>query len=320
MTHSTRFRLFACIAFFAVALLAPPAAAAVRINEVMAANTHTLQDEDGSWSDWIELHNSGPVSADLGGMFLTDDRLLKTKWAFPAGVSIDPDGYLVVFVSSKNRRIPGSNLHTNFRLASEGEYLALVAADGVTVSNALAPSYPNQFADVSYGFGLGPAVGSVPLVPAHASARYLVPAGPVDVAWRGGTAFDDSAWRTGAFEFGYDTQPATTAAYAITAGTAGNQNFGGSLGMDFFANQPIAVTELGCFDADGNGFSGSSTTIRVQIFARNDGGTPGNPDDDTSGAALLAVPVSFTAASPGTLSGGHRFKTLAAPLNLPPGG
>ena len=312
-----RFALMARLA--AVFLLPLPGTAGVRINEIMAANTHTLQDEDGARSDWIELYNSGSAATDLGGMFLTDDRLLKTKWAFPAGATIAPNDYLVVFASSKNRRIPGSNLHTNFSLATEGEYLALVAADGATVLDCLSPAYPPQVPDVSYGPGIGPAVGTASLVPAHAAAKYLVPAAPVNDAWRGGSSFDDSAWSTGGFEFGYDTQAATYSAYAIASGTAGNQNYGGSLGMDFIVNQPIVITELGCFDADGNGITGTSTNIRVQIFARNDGGTPNDPSDDTGGSALLTTPVSFTAASPGTLIGGHRFKNLTSQLELAPG-
>jgi hypothetical protein len=312
-------RRFAFMVWLAAGLLPLPAAAGVRLNEIMASNTRTLQDEDGAWSDWIELYNSGPAATDLGGMFLTDDRLLKTKWAFPVGATIGPNDYLVVFASSKNRRVPGGILHTNFGLASEGEYLALVAADGVTVVSSFAPAYPAQIADVSYGPGIGPAVGSVSLVPPHATAKYHVPAAPVNDAWRGGAAFDDSAWSTGAFEFGYDTLPTTYSAYTIASGMAGNQNFGGSLGMDFIVNQPIAITDLGCFDANGNGISGSSTNIRVQIFTRNDGGTPNDPSDDTGGPALLTAPLSFTAASPGTLIGGHRFKNLTSPLELPPG-
>ena len=42
-------------------------------------------------------------------------------------------------------------LHTSFRLRSDGEYLALVAPDGVTVLSEFSPGYPRQFEDVSYG-------------------------------------------------------------------------------------------------------------------------------------------------------------------------
>ncbi|MDB6134920.1 MAG: hypothetical protein JWM59_3163 [Verrucomicrobiales bacterium] len=121
------------------------------LNEVMASNTGTLRDSDGDWSDWIELRNAASTPADLSGMHLTDDRAVKTKWAFPAGTAIPANGYLVVFASSKNRAGAGAPPHTNFSLGTNGEYLALTAADGVTVLSAFSPAFPAQSADISWG-------------------------------------------------------------------------------------------------------------------------------------------------------------------------
>ena len=42
-----------------------PVAPTVYISEFMAANSQTLVDEDGDYSDWIELFNSGPGTAHL---------------------------------------------------------------------------------------------------------------------------------------------------------------------------------------------------------------------------------------------------------------
>lgn len=291
----------------------------LRLNEVMAANSHTLQDEDGAWSDWIELHNPAPRSVALDGLYLTDDRSFKSKWAFPVGVSIAPNGYLVVFASSKNRRVPGSNLHTNFSLSNGGEYLALIATDGSTVISAFSPAFPGLSADLSYGLGTGPATVNTTLVPTGSTARYLVPGAPVAEAWRGGAPFDEAAWAVGAFDFGYAGPGPDQTAYTAAAGATGTQNYGGSLGMDFVVNAPVTVTEVGCFDSDGNGIGGAATNLRVQLFVRNPVGTPNDPADDTGGAALLSTPVSFTQAAPGTLLGAHRFKRLETPLTLTPG-
>lgn len=290
----------------------------LRINEIMAANSRTLQDEDGAWSDWIEIHNSSDEVASLDGLYLTDDRALKPKWRFPDGLAIQPRGHLVVFASGKDRRVAGSELHTNFSLKSEGEYLALVAADGATVLHALAPVFPPLAPDSSYGYGTGPATGTVPLVGAGADAKYLVPTAPLDDAWRGGGVFDDAAWQNGAFDFGYTSAAPDVTAYTVAAGTAGNQSYSGSLGMDFTVNAPVVVTAVGCFDSGSNGIAGSAT-ISTQIFVRNDGGTPTDPADDTAGAALLAQPVAFTATDPGDPGDGHRFKPLSEPLTLAPG-
>src|SRR5262249_1202130 len=90
----------------------------------------------------------------LGGYHLTDNTDNLSKWTFPA-IDLGPGGYLVVFASGKNRTDPSRRLHTNFQLSAEGEYLALVAPDGMTVASAFGPAYPPQFDDISFGLGEG---------------------------------------------------------------------------------------------------------------------------------------------------------------------
>ena len=128
----------------------------VRINEFLADSSGTgYADEDGDTPDWIELHNPDGGSVNIGGMYLTDDASNLTKWLIPA-VSIPSNGYLVVFASSKDRNpTDGSNLHTNFGLSSNGEYLALVSNDGSTVLSEFGISttdYPEQSSGITYGF------------------------------------------------------------------------------------------------------------------------------------------------------------------------
>ncbi len=124
------------------------------ITEFQASNQSTLDDEDGDSSDWIEIHNPGAVDADISGMFLTDDALELTKWRIPDGTILAAGEYKIIFASEKDRTNPLSELHTNFRLSAGGEYLALVAADGVTPIFEYQPGgtdYPQQFEDVSFG-------------------------------------------------------------------------------------------------------------------------------------------------------------------------
>ena len=154
----------------------PPA---LTITEFMAANTSTLADRDGDYPDWIEIHNRETTPADLDGWYLTDDDNDLAKWPFPV-TTLAGNGYLVVFASGKNRASPGAELHTNFRLKSDGEYLALVQPDGRTIAweyapprapgslpqsgdtfysrvgsmlrrRGVMPAYPPQLRDVSYG-------------------------------------------------------------------------------------------------------------------------------------------------------------------------
>ncbi len=122
----------------------------VLIREFMASNTVTLYDEDGDASDWIELHNRQQSIVRLEGWYLTDDPADLTKWRLPYS-ELPPDGRLLVFASGKGRTDAKKPLHTNFRLNSRGEYLALIAADGKTVVFEYATGYPIQSPDVSYG-------------------------------------------------------------------------------------------------------------------------------------------------------------------------
>lgn len=120
------------------------------LSEFLAANRSVLADEDGLFADWIEIHNPEDVPLALAGYHLTDNAANLTKWTFPA-VTLAPGEYLVVFASGKNRLDPAAPLHTNFQLAADGEYLALVAPDGATVLSAFTPVYPPQFENASYG-------------------------------------------------------------------------------------------------------------------------------------------------------------------------
>src|SRR5262245_14656170 len=97
----------------------------VYLSEFLAVNENGLRDENNALSPWIELHNGGSSVINLVGWFLTDSRSNLTKWRFPS-VGILPDKEMVVFASGENRTRDPAYLHTNFRLAREGNYLALV--------------------------------------------------------------------------------------------------------------------------------------------------------------------------------------------------
>jgi hypothetical protein len=121
-----------------------------QITEFMALNSSVLQDEDGDYSDWLEIHNPTSGSVNLQGWYLTDDAGELIKWKMPA-ITLDPEAYLVIFASGKDRTDPAKNLHTNFKLSGSGEYLALVKPDGQTVVFSFSDGFPPQYADISYG-------------------------------------------------------------------------------------------------------------------------------------------------------------------------
>ena len=124
------------------------------INEFMASNDDALVLPDGSSPDWIEIHNPGTTPLALAGWHLTDDPQLPTRWTFPAGVTLAPGSFLLVYATGLNLNDPTGDLHTNFQLTQSGEYLALVNPAG-GIHQEFAPTYPEQFEDLSYGLPLG---------------------------------------------------------------------------------------------------------------------------------------------------------------------
>ncbi len=172
------------------------------ISEFMAANGSTIADEDGDFSDWIEVKNTGTSAVQTLGWYLTDDPDDLQRWAFPDG-SLPAGEFVVVFASGKDRALPGEELHTSFRLDASGEYLALVGPGG-SLQQEFFPEFPGQIEDVSYGVALDGAVTN--LVSAGATARWLVPtsAAQLPAGWAT-PGFADAAWDTGSTGIGYDT-------------------------------------------------------------------------------------------------------------------
>ena len=119
------------------------AADTLLITEFLAANSGPLADEDGDFSDWIEIHNGGTNTVNLNGWFLTDKATQLDQWSFPA-TNLAPNTYLIVFASGKDRRTPGAPLHTGFKLSSGGEYLALIRPDGTNITSEFGPRFPRQ--------------------------------------------------------------------------------------------------------------------------------------------------------------------------------
>ena len=197
-------RIVALLAFSLCSF--PTAHSVLHITEFMADNGGSLLDSDGDASDWIEVFNSGANTADLEGYFLTDQEDAMTKWQLPA-VQLPAGGFLLIFASGKNRNIAGSELHTNFNIAKAGEYLALVAPDGSTVTAEFGPvkkPLPAQFEDVSYGLMQTGNTTPAVLIADGATATAFVPVDEsLGKTWTR-IGFDDAAWDKVATGVGYD--------------------------------------------------------------------------------------------------------------------
>ncbi len=190
-----------------VGAVALRAADTVVISEFMAANATTLADEFGNSEDWIEIYNAGDLAVNLGGWFLTDTTNDLRKWTFPA-TNLGPNQFLVVFASNRDLRVAGTNLHTNFRLSNNGEYLALVRPDGTNIATEFAPAFPPQAADVSYGLPLSATTST--LLARGAVGKFFVPRdGALGTNWIL-PGFTDAPWSNVTTGVGFDASGSST--------------------------------------------------------------------------------------------------------------
>ena len=113
------------------------------LNELMAKNDTTVQDNFGEYDDWLEITNYGTEAWDLAGFYLTDDMAYPHKFAFP-DTTIDVGEHMVIWADND----PGQgSMHAEFKLDADGEDLFLLQ-DYVIVDFI---SFPEMEADETYG-------------------------------------------------------------------------------------------------------------------------------------------------------------------------
>ncbi len=170
------------------------------ISEFLAINSNTLHDDFGEASDYVELFNGTSTALNLQGYCLTDTLGNPAKWVFPA-TQLLPNHHLLVWASGRDRRIPGQPLHTNFKLDSGGEAVALIQPDQTTVVSQYV--FGSQLLDQSQG--LEAEFDSVRRVLAQGMpGRYFVPTdNSLGDTWTE-PDFDDRNWRRGTNGFGFD--------------------------------------------------------------------------------------------------------------------
>ena len=129
-----------------------PAYDSLWLNELQAANSTGIQDNAGDRDPWIELYNGGTNTISLDGYYLANNYDTNlTQWPFPAGHSIQPGKFLVVWADGQQGQTSGTNLHTSFRLNSTTGSVALVRLQGPTPQITDYLTYSALGTDLSYG-------------------------------------------------------------------------------------------------------------------------------------------------------------------------
>lgn len=98
------------------------------ISELLIRNEFSLPDENGIYSDVIELHNRSDAPVQLGRYHLSDNSAYRFRYRLP-DITLDAGAYLTIYCDSLNYVSDSGNIHANFSL-SHGETLTLTGPDG----------------------------------------------------------------------------------------------------------------------------------------------------------------------------------------------
>ncbi|WP_255066333.1 CotH kinase family protein [Lacihabitans sp. LS3-19] len=123
--------------------------AQIVINEIMASNSKTIQDNVGEFSDWIELFNTSNAPVNLNGYYLSDNPEKITKFQLSStngNLTIPAKGFILIWCSGNTKN--GDN-HTSFSLSSEAEFIILTKPDGKNILDNI--EFKNQRTDISFG-------------------------------------------------------------------------------------------------------------------------------------------------------------------------
>lgn len=98
-----------------------PAFEPIFINELLAVNANGLADSAGEREPWVELYNAGTAPVSLQGFYLTDSYAALNRWAFPAGASLAPGEFKIVWLDGEAAETLGPEWHANFRASGAGQ-------------------------------------------------------------------------------------------------------------------------------------------------------------------------------------------------------
>ncbi|MEM6348214.1 MAG: lamin tail domain-containing protein [Bacteroidota bacterium] len=162
----------------------------LQINEFMAINRSYELTTEKLTVDWIELFNPDSQNVQLQNYYLTDELEELTKYKLP-NLTVPGKGYRVLFQGEDNL-LP--NRSFPFGLAGEGEFLALVAPDGITIIDSISfgPQYPDQaFGRAENGNKWG-IMAKATAGEANSSLKALLPL--VEFSLPSGIYTEDSLW------------------------------------------------------------------------------------------------------------------------------
>jgi hypothetical protein len=147
------------------------------INEVVSSNNTIVVDEDNEFEDFIEIYNYDTVAINLENFGLTDDENEPFQWVFP-NITLQPNEYLLVWASKKDRVDPAEPLHTNFKISSSGEKIILTHSNGTSLNQAPAIALTGDTSFGRFPNGSGAFVVFQNPTPNQANVNEIAPVDP----------------------------------------------------------------------------------------------------------------------------------------------
>ncbi len=115
------------------------------ISEVMSANSTAVPDENGEFSDWVEIYNGTGADLDLEGVMITN-RSDRITFPFPPYM-LKAGEFVIVFATNSYQLDPALPFHGKFKISSVGETLYLYDPDLYLIDQL---AVPTMVADQSY--------------------------------------------------------------------------------------------------------------------------------------------------------------------------
>jgi hypothetical protein len=123
----------------------------VWLNELQAQNLTGPQDNFSQRDPWVELHNSGAAPLSLTNFYLTDNYTNLTRWAFPAGATLNAGEFKLVWLDGQPAQTSGAHWHAGFAISAPTGSVALVQVVNNRTSIVDYLNFNLPVADRSYG-------------------------------------------------------------------------------------------------------------------------------------------------------------------------
>ena len=116
----------------------------VRLSEVMTSNASAVRADNGQFTDWVEVVNTGVTDASLKGYTLLNAADALAPLTFP-DITLAPGEYLLIYCDGTLKNAAGYALHAPFRLSASGVTLGLYDAEGARVDAVEVPGLERNF-------------------------------------------------------------------------------------------------------------------------------------------------------------------------------